>query len=227
MAGPAVAMREVRKPGPVSLDGKYVLLRPLGPEHADDLFAALADDDQEALQQFTGDHPVASAEEMRNLITKKLAIPDAAYFACLDRESMRAAGFACLMRVDMANRVLELGNVLYAKRLRRSRAGTEAVYLLARHAFEDLGFRRLEWKCNDRNSASRHAALRYGFTFEGVFRQHMIVKGRSRDTAWYSVLDREWPKRREIFEAWLAPENFTGDGQQIVSMSQLNGVGGS
>ena len=225
--GRAVESRAAQAPAPVVLDGRYVQLRPLETSHAGELFAALESEDQATLQRYTADEPVASEAKMVQTIAAKKALPATAYFACADKRAGKVAGFACLMRMDLPNRVVEIGNLLYTAKLRRSRAGTEAIYLLIRHAIEDLGFRRVEWKCNDHNVSSRHAALRYGFTFEGVFRQHMIIKGHNRDTAWYSLLDHEWPARRESFEQWLAPENFDATGRQVVALAQLNGVGGS
>ena len=118
------------------------------------------------------------------------------------------------MRIEPGQRVIEVGAILYTAVLRRTRAATEAMYLMARHAFEELGYRRYEWKCNVLNDASQSAARRLGFSFEGVFRQHMIVKGRSRDTAWFSMLDREWPDRKKEFERWLTPDNFDTAGRQ-------------
>jgi len=120
--------------------------------------------------------------------------------------------------------VIEVGHILYSPALQRTPLGTEAQYLLARYAFETLGYRRYEWKCNALNAPSRRAALRYGFVFEGVLRQHMIAKGRNRDTAYYSMLDSEWPQRKLNFERWLSPDNFTADGRQKVSLSALNGI---
>jgi RimJ/RimL family protein N-acetyltransferase len=111
-----------------------------------------------------------------------------------------------------------VGNVLFSPSLQRTRAATEAMYLMAGHAFDRLGYRRYEWKCNAKNLPSRHAALRLGFTFEGIFRQHMVVKGRNRDTAWFSMLDCEWPARKRAFEAWLAPANFASGGHQLKSL---------
>jgi RimJ/RimL family protein N-acetyltransferase len=122
--------------------------------------------------------------------------------------------------------VVEVGHIVYAPALQRRPLGTEAQYLLARYAFETLGYRRYEWNCNALNAASRRAALRYGFTFEGVMRQHMIAKGRNRDTAWFSMLDGEWPARKAAFERWLVPENFDADGKQRVSLAAMNGVAG-
>lgn len=209
------------------LRGRYVRLEPLAASHAKGLFNAVERLDQRALQRFTADPECVDAAAMEALVQSKAGNGAAAYFACIPEDAQAACGFLCLMRADPPHRVIEIGNVLFGEGLRRTRAGAEAVYLIARHAFEELGYRRLEWKCNDLNAASRNAALRYGFVFEGVFRQHMMVKGRNRDTAWYSMLDREWTKRKEAFEAWLAPDNFDAEGRQLQSLAELNGVGSS
>ena len=123
------------------------------------------------------------------------------------------------MRIEPVHRVIEVGSILYTPALQRTTAATEAMYLMARHVFEDLGYRRYEWKCNALNQASRRAALRLGFTFEGIFRSHMIVKGRSRDTAWFSMLDSEWPARKAAFERWVSPANFDHAGRQREPLS--------
>src|SRR5437660_12230894 len=123
------------------------------------------------------------------------------------------------MRIEPSLRVIEVGNIRYTPRLQRTREATEAMYLMARHAFEDLRYRRYEWKCNALNEPSRRAALRLGFRFEGIFRQHMIIKGRNRDTAWFSMLDSEWPARKRGFERWLAPDNFDANGKQKAPLS--------
>jgi GNAT acetyltransferase-like protein len=130
----------------------------------------------------------------------------------------RAAGWASCMRIEPAHGVVEVGNIMLSPSLQRTTAATEAMYLMARHVFEDLGYRRYEWKCNALNEPSRRAALRYGFTFEGIFRQHMVIKSRSRDTAWFSMLDHEWPARKRAFEAWLDPANFDIEGRQRSSL---------
>ena len=216
-----------RSPGPVTLAGRYVLLEPLDANHAEGLFNALNSDDQDALQRFTADPVCTSTAEVSALIEQKRITENAAYFASIDHFSGDTLGYAALMRADQRHRTIELGNLLFTSGLRRKRAGTEVVYLLLRHAFEDLGYRRLEWKCNSINMPSRNAALRYGFSFEGVFRQHMVVKSASRDTAWFSMLDHEWPYRREALETWLEPDNFDAYGTQFTALSELNGVGGS
>ncbi len=131
------------------------------------------------------------------------------------------------MRIDRPNRVIEVGGIHYSRALQRTTGATEAMYLLARYVFEDLRYRRYEWKCNALNEPSRRAAQRLGFTFEGVFRQHMIVKGNNRDTAWYSMLDSEWPDRKKKFEAWLRPENFRENGTQrkrLEDEQKMNGA---
>jgi RimJ/RimL family protein N-acetyltransferase len=133
----------------------------------------------------------------------------------------QAAGWASYMRMEPAHGVVEVGNILLTPGLQRTTAATEAMYLMARHVFDHLGYRRYEWKCNANNEPSRRAALRLGFAFEGIFRQHMVIKGRNRDTAWFSMLDGEWPARKRAFEAWLAPENFDDQGRQRQRLEQL------
>jgi RimJ/RimL family protein N-acetyltransferase len=144
-------------------------------------------------------------------------------YAIVDR-SGQALGIATLMEIRPSMGVIEVGHILYSPALQRTPLGTEAQYLLARYAFETLGYRRYEWKCDALNAPSRRAALRYGFVFEGVLRQHMIAKNRNRDTAFFSMLDSEWPARKTAFERWLVPENFDADGKQRTSLSELNGV---
>ena len=132
----------------------------------------------------------------------------------------RAMGILSLMEIRPTQRVIEVGNIVYSPALQRTPLSTEAQYLIARYAFETLRYRRYEWKCNALNAPSRRAALRFGFSYEGIFRQHMIVKGRNRDTAWYSMLDSEWPARKAAFERWLAPENFDSNGRQKTKLSE-------
>ena len=142
-------------------------------------------------------------------------------YAVIDANG-QAVGIATLMEIRPAMRVIEVGHIVYTPRLQRTLLGTEAQYLLAKYVFEALGYRRYEWKCNALNAPSRRAALRYGFTFEGIFRQHLISKGRNRDTAWYSILDGEWPARKAAFERWLSADNFDKDGRQKTSLAALN-----
>src|SRR6202011_5304238 len=141
-------------------------------------------------------------------------LEDPLYYAVVEEKGGRALGCVTLMRFDEVNGCIETGHIFYSPALQRTPLATEAVYLEAKHIFDDLGYRRFEWKCNNANEPSRRAAERFGFVFEGVFRQHLIVKGRNRDTAWFSILDGEWPIVRAAFEAWLAPENFEPGGGQ-------------
>jgi RimJ/RimL family protein N-acetyltransferase len=133
----------------------------------------------------------------------------------------KAAGVVTFMRIEPAHAVIEIGHIWFGAPLQRTPAATETIYVLARHAFDDLGNRRLEWKCDAANARSRRAAVRFGFTYEGVFRQHMIVKGRNRDTAWYAMLDQDWPRIRAAFAAWLAPSNFDAQGRQVHTLEAL------
>jgi RimJ/RimL family protein N-acetyltransferase len=209
-------------PSPQSLQGQYVNLVPLSAEmHTADLWRGVKGHDE--LWNYLADGPFASEAEMRQALEQKTAGTTAVFLAIVPRSSERAEGYASYMRMDPTNGVIEVGNILMTPSLQRTTAATEAMYLMARHIFEDLGYRRYEWKCNANNAPSRRAALRYGFTFEGIFRKHMIVKGQNRDTAWFSMLDGEWPARKAAFEAWLDPANFDSAGRQIKSLAQLQG----
>ncbi len=210
------------RPGPVTLQGAYGRLEKLEPRHAAELWTAFAGHDA-VWTYISTDGPFATEAEFSAFIAKRAAAPDPYAYAIVDLAG-RAVGYFTLLRIVPDMRVIEVGHVLYSPALQRTRLGTEAQYLLARYAFETLGYRRYEWKCNALNAASRRAALRYGFTFEGIFRQHIIAKGRNRDNAWFSMLDGEWPARKANFERWLAPDNFTADGSQILKLSALNGA---
>jgi RimJ/RimL family protein N-acetyltransferase len=209
------------RPGPVTLQGRYGRLEKLRGEHAADLWAAFAGHDQ-VWTYISTDGPFASAAEFVPFIAKRAAANDPYAYAIID-PSDRAIGYLTLLRIEPAMRVIEVGHVLYSPALQRTPLGTETQYLLARYVFETLGYRRYEWKCNALNAPSWRAALRYGFSYEGTFRQHIIAKGRNRDNAWFSMLDSEWPARKRNFERWLAPENFDSEGRQKLSLAALNG----
>jgi RimJ/RimL family protein N-acetyltransferase len=217
---------------PVTLRGRFVTLEPLDAgRHAAALWQAAQGHDE--LWSWMGDGPYATEEEFHRAIAQKQSAPDAVFLAIVPAVANQpgalpkgsgplpgqAAGYASFMRIDPANGVVEVGNILLAPSLQRTTAATEAMYLMACHIFDYLCYRRYEWKCNAENLPSRRAALRLGFTFEGIFRQHMVVKGRNRDTAWFSLLDREWPQRKRAFESWLAPENFDSEGRQLTSLN--------
>jgi RimJ/RimL family protein N-acetyltransferase len=212
--GPRVDARAAPRPERVTLTGRAVKVVPLGLEHADDLFQHSSGPGRESLWTYLFNGPFADPAEFSADVEAKSKAADPLYFAVIDIRDGRAVGYQSLMRIDPAHRVVEVGGIMYTPLLQGTAGSTEAQYLFARYVFDELGYRRYEWKCNDRNAPSKRAAERLGFSFEGVFRQHMIVKGRSRDTAWYSMLDREWPARRAAFEAWLAPENFDAEGRQ-------------
>jgi RimJ/RimL family protein N-acetyltransferase len=205
--------------------GRYVTLVPLNAEeHTADLWRAVEGHDE--VWDYLADGPYAGESDLRHAIEQKEAGSAAVFLAIVPRVSGRAEGYASFMRMDPAHGVIEVGNILMSPPLQRTTAATEAMYLMARHIFEDLGYRRYEWKCNAENAPSRRAALRYGFTFEGIFRQHMVIKGRNRDTAWFSMLDSEWPARKAAFEAWLRPENFDEHGRQRRSLGLIAGSEG-
>jgi RimJ/RimL family protein N-acetyltransferase len=200
--------------------GQSVSLEPVDPaRHATALFAAAAGAD--AIWDYLAYGPFQSEAEFTEWLRARAASDDPLFYALVDRKSGMARGMASYMRVDATNGVIEIGHIWFAPLLQRTRQATEAIYLLARHAFDDLGYRRLEWKCDSLNAPSRRAAERFGFVYEGVFRQHMVIKGRNRDTAWYAMTDGDWPLRRAAFEAWLAPDNFDPDGRQRESLSAL------
>ncbi|MGC2661332.1 MAG: GNAT family protein [Bryobacteraceae bacterium] len=185
---------------------------------ADDLYSRLHGPDAEELWRYMSEGPFPDRASFTAKLSQKANSQDPLFFTIVDNVSRRPVGMSSFLRIDPANRVIEVGHILYTPSLQRTAGATEATYLLARHAFETLGYRRYEWKCNALNAPSRRAALRRGFTFEGVFRQHMIVKGRNRDTAWFSLLDSEWPTRKAAFERWLDPSNFDADGHQRKSL---------
>ena len=212
------------RPGPVTLKGRYGRLEKLRPDHWSDLWAVFAGHDQ-VWTYISTDGPFADPSEFASFIAKRAAADDPYAYAIIDALD-RAVGYLTLLRINPPHRVIEVGHVLYSSTLQRTPLGTETQYLLARYVFETLGYRRYEWKCNSFNAASRRAALRYGFTYEGTFRQHMIAKGRNRDDAWFSMLDSEWPSRKRGFEQWLNPENFDAQGNQRVSLAALNGASG-
>jgi RimJ/RimL family protein N-acetyltransferase len=208
------------RPGPVTRKGRYGRIEKLRPEHADGLWRVFEGHDQ--LWTYIGANgPFANAADFTSYMAMRAAADDPYAFAIIDL-SERPVGLFTLLRIVPDMRVIEVGHVLYSPALQRTPLGTEAQYLLARYIFEELGYRRYEWKCDALNAASRRAALRYGFVYEGTFRQYMIAKGRNRDNAWYSIIDSEWPARRQSFERWLAPENFDKDGRQKISLAALN-----
>jgi RimJ/RimL family protein N-acetyltransferase len=219
-------------PAPITLRGQFVTLEPLAQTHAEPLWQSIRAHND--LWTWLASGPYSGPTHLHESLEAWREAENAVLFAICpaetglaaapaDRSSSGgwlAAGWASLMRAKPKHGVVEVGNVLFSPALQRTRAATEAMVLMASHVFDTLGYRRYEWKCNAENAPSRRAALRLGFTFEGIFRQHMVVKGRSRDSAWFSMLDCEWPARKRAFEIWLDPANFAPDGRQRRSLAQ-------
>jgi len=201
------------RPVPVVLTGRYVVLEPLAAAHAPDLHDALCGPGDHALWTYRPTGPPAGVPAMADLVAGLVEDADTVTFA-IRPEGRTAEGIATLMRIDAAHGQVEVGGVLYARTLQRTRAATEAIHLLMTHAFDDLGYRRFEWKCDSLNEPSRRAAARLGFSYEGRFRHHLVVKGRNRDTDWFSVTAAEWPAVRSAHQTWLDPANFDEAGGQ-------------
>lgn len=211
------------RPDAVTLGGRSVVVEPLGVAHADALLASLCRPEDRSLWTYRATEPPNDLAEMNSFIARTLTTPDLLTFALVPRGGT-ASGIASYTRIDPATGQVEVAGVLYAAALQRSRAATEAIHLLMRYAFDDLGYRRFEWKCDSLNEPSRRAAARLGFTYEGRFRHHMVTKGRNRDTDWFSVTDAEWPAVRAAHERWLDPANFDDDGRQRTSLSSVWGT---
>ena len=212
-----------RVPPRKTLTGATVRLEPLDPEgHALPLFQASHDGGAaEPLFRYLPYGPFLSFDDFKSWLRDRAVSSDPYFVGVVDARTDAPQGMAAFMRMAPEHGVIEVGHIWFSPALQRTRMATEAIYLMARHSFDDLGYRRLEWKCDALNEPSRRAAERFGFTFEGVFRQHMVVKGRNRDSAWFSILDGEWPRIRAAFEAWLAPDNFDADGRQRQSLSAV------
>ena len=209
------------RPARVVLEGRYTRLEPLSAAHAPALFEASTGPGADARFAYLFDVPPASAADMSAWIAKAAAADDPFFTAVLDKASGRATGRQALMRITPEHGVIEIGNILWGPAISRTRVATEALYLAARHVFEDLGYRRFEWKCNNLNEPSKAAARRFGFTYEGLFRQHMWAKDANRDTAWFSMLDSEWPGLKREYERWLEPSNFDAAGRQTSRLQVL------
>jgi RimJ/RimL family protein N-acetyltransferase len=193
------------------LEGRYATLEPLALAHADGLLAASAD---ARSFDYLFDVPPRDRADLLAWIGQKSKSEDPLFHAVIDKATGVAGGRQTMMRITPEHGVIEIGNILWGPAIARTRVATEALYLAARYVFDDLGYRRFEWKCNDLNEPSKRAARRFGFAFEGVFRQHMWVKEANRDTAWFAMLDQEWPSIKKAYERWLDPANFDAAGRQ-------------
>ncbi|MFA6961012.1 MAG: GNAT family protein [Opitutaceae bacterium] len=207
------------RPGRAALSGRFCQIEPLNAGlHADELFSANSADEAGRMWTYLPYGPFAARAEYDAWMQRTCCGEDPLFYAICDVNTGRPAGLAAYLRIDPANGVIEIGHLAYSPALQRTTAATEAMFLMIDHVFA-LGYRRCEWKCDSLNVPSRAAAERLGFTHEGVFRQAVVVKGRNRDTAWFSIIDTEWPARRAAIVRWLAPENFDGSGQQIARLA--------
>lgn len=223
MQEPRLNWKPVELPSRAPLQGERVLLRPVdAAADAEPFYAATHPPAaEESIWRYMFDGPYKDAAEMRRAMEWVESVDDPLFFTIVRLADERPLGRAAYMRIKPEHGTIEIGGILFAPELQRTAAATEAIFLMALHAFEDLGYRRLEWKCDAQNEASRRAAERFGFSYEGVFRQHMVIKDRNRDTAWFAITDSDWPRLRSAFEAWLSPENFDAQGQQKRALSEL------
>jgi RimJ/RimL family protein N-acetyltransferase len=221
--GPALPDWSPRaRPPRTPIEGRFCRVEPLDPvRHAADLFAAISDDVEGRNWTYLPHGPYPAFDPYLEYLEAAARRDDPLVHAIIERSSGHAVGVASLMRIDPAAGVIEVGGINYSPRLQRKPAASEAMYLLMRRVFDELGYRRYEWKCDSLNAPSRAAAQRLGFRYEGLFRQATVYKGRSRDTAWFSILDREWPALRAAFERWLDPANFDAAGHQRTSLAAL------
>lgn len=218
LANPGPAKRPER----VVLDGRFCRLEPIDPKrHADDLFRASNPPDAARRFRYLFDPVPVSRTLLDDWLQKAVLSNDPLVFAVVDKRTGRTEGRQTLMRITPEHRTIEIGNIYWGPAISRSPVTTEANYLFAKYVFDDLGYRRFEWKCDALNAPSRAAAERFGFTYEGHFRRAVINKGRSRDTAWFAMIDEEWPRLKAAYESWLSPGNFDGDGRQRAALSEL------
>jgi RimJ/RimL family protein N-acetyltransferase len=210
-----------------AMTGRFCTVLPLDPErHSAQLFAAYSDDREGRLWTYLPRGPYASLDAYRRWAEDAAGRDDPLTHAIVDNATGEAVGTAAYMRIEPVVGVIEVGSITYSPRLQRRPAATEAMYLMMRRIFDELGYRRYEWKCDSLNAPSRAAAQRLGFRYEGLFRQATMTRGRNRDTAWFSVIDREWPALREAFERWLDPANFDADGQQLRNLASFRSTSG-
>jgi RimJ/RimL family protein N-acetyltransferase len=210
------------RPSVDTLVGNYVLLEKLdATRHGEALFEASSTTDGEERFRWLGERVPTDRDGFMEWVQTAAASSDPYFYAVIDKATGKVAGRQAFLRIDTANGVIEIGAILWNPPVGQRPAATEALYLFARHAFDELGYRRFEWKCNNENKPSKRAALRFGFTFEGIFRQHMVVKGKTRDTAWFSMIDAEWPQLRAALEEWLDPSNFDSEGRQRKRLEEI------
>ncbi len=208
-------------PERVTLEGKYCRLEPIQLSHGDRLYELMTVSNAEDRYLYIPGFPPKSRQEHDEWLSKEINHPDFVTFVVINKATNQVEGRHSLMRIVPEHGVVEIGYVMYSKAMSRTKISTEAFYLTACYVFEVLKYRRFEWKCDNENVPSKNAALRYGFTFEALFRQHLIVKGKNRDTAWFSMLDHEWPALKGSFVQWLDPTNFDDSGMQVKKLNDF------
>ena len=220
--GEAVEWNGAKVPPRSNMDGTYCRLEPLDIDrHASDLFRAFSEDKTGGIWTYLFTGPFETEEDLRAWMATACLGDDPLFHAVIDKQSGKAVGFATFMRIDPVMGVIEVGNINFAPALQRTPAATEAMFLMMQRVFNELGYRRYEWKCDNLNAPSHKAAKRLGFTYEGLFRQALVYKGRNRDTAWFSIIDSEWPKIEATFKAWLDKSNFDARGKQLQSLGEF------
>jgi len=210
----------VARPERITLEGRYTRIEPLdAARHGDDLLASARAPGAEDRFRYLFEDAPADRAAFSPWLEKAVSSADPLFFATIDKRTGRAEGRQALMRIDNAHGVIEIGSILWGPAIARSRVTTETLYLFASYVFDTLGYRRFEWKCNNLNEPSKRAAERFGFVYEGIFRQHMVAKGQNRDTAWFAMIDADWPRLKAGYERWLSPENFDEAGQQKTKLT--------
>jgi RimJ/RimL family protein N-acetyltransferase len=210
----------VARPERITLEGRYTRIEPLdAARHGDDLLASARAPGAEDRFPYLFEDAPADRAAFSPWLEKAVSSADPLFFATIDKRTGRAEGRQALMRIDNAHGVIEIGSILWGPAIARSRVTTETLYLFASYVFDTLGYRRFEWKCNNLNEPSKRAAERFGFVYEGIFRQHMVAKGQNRDTAWFAMIDADWPRLKAGYERWLSPENFDEAGQQKTKLT--------
>lgn len=211
-----------QKPAKKIIQGRYCILEPIDiNKHAPKLFDVLAIDNRGESWTYLPYGPFATYDEFKDWLTKPTSADDILLYAVANSVTQETLGISGFLRINPEHGVIEIGHLHFSKLLKQTTLATETIYLMLRLVFDDYKYRRCEWKCNNLNEASRQAAERFGFTFEGIFRQCNVFKSRSRDTAWFSIIDSEWPKLKDKFEKWLHPNNFSASGKQILKLKQI------
>ncbi len=219
--GPLISATPAQKPEKIVLDGQYARLEPIDPRHCSDLYEASTPVDAAARFQYLPETHPNSEQDTERWIATAMKSEDPLYFAVIDKATGRCVGRQTLMRITPEHQSIEIGNIYWGPAMAGTRVATEANYLFASYVFDELGYQRYEWKCNALNAPSRSAALRFGFEYEGHFRRAVIVRGRTRDTSWFSIIGDDWPRLKAAYQQWLAPENFDENGNQLSRLSEL------